>query len=133
MKAALGHIGINLSNSTKSFTLWKDLCTYFGFTISADPGHFHADDGHTYLCISAAKKKHLAAGFHRKRTGLNHVAFRVRSAKEVDRFVEEFLKQRHISPLYGGAKAYPEYAQGYYAVYFEDPDRIKVEVVCEPK
>jgi hypothetical protein len=32
--------------------------------------------------------------------------------------------------LYGGAKEY-DYAPGYYAVYFEDPDRIKVEVAFE--
>jgi hypothetical protein len=31
--------------------------------------------------------------------------------------------------LYGGPKEYPEYRKGYYAVYFEDPDRIKLEFV----
>ncbi len=132
MKATLGHVGINLSNSAKSFALWKDLCAYFGFAISADAGHFDAQNDGTYLCVTTTKKKHREAGFHRKRTGLNHIAFRVRSQKDVDRFVEEFLAPRRITPLYGGAKAYPEYAKGYYAVYFEDPDRIKIEVVCEP-
>ncbi|TMI54977.1 bleomycin resistance protein, partial [Candidatus Bathyarchaeota archaeon] len=28
-----------------------------------------------------------------------------------------------------GPKEYPEYRKGYYAVYFEDPDRIKLEFV----
>jgi catechol 2,3-dioxygenase-like lactoylglutathione lyase family enzyme len=63
---------------------------------------------------------------------LGHIAFQVESAGMVDQFVDEFLNPRDIAPLYGGAKAYPEYAEGYYAVYFEDPDRIKIEVVHEP-
>ena len=49
----------------------------------------------------------------------------------VDSFVEGFLSPRRIETLYGGAKAYPDYGQSYYAVYFEDPDRIKIEVVYE--
>lgn len=49
----------------------------------------------------------------------------------VDAFVNDFLTPRQIEPLYGGAKAYPEYTPGYYAVYFEDPDRIKVDVAYE--
>ena len=56
----------------------------------------------------------------------------VDSAKEVDQFVAEFLAPRKIPTLYGGAKTYPQYMEGYYAVYFEDSDRIKVEVVYEP-
>src|ERR1017187_9640176 len=62
---------------------------------------------------------------------LGHIAFQVDSADMVDSFVDSFLKPRQIEKLYGGAKAYPEYTPQYYAVYFEDPDRIKVEVVYE--
>ncbi len=35
---------------------------------------------------------------------------------------------RGIVALYGGARAYPSYTADYYAVYFEDSDRIKIEV-----
>lgn len=77
-------------------------------------------------------KKYKTKGFHRKQTGLNHVAFAVSSPKKVDQFVKEFLVAHKIQPLYSGAKAYPEYAKGYYAVYFEDPDRIKIEVAFDP-
>jgi len=31
--------------------------------------------------------------------------------------------------LYGGPKEWQNYDPGYYAVYFEDPDRIKLELV----
>jgi catechol 2,3-dioxygenase-like lactoylglutathione lyase family enzyme len=131
MHATLGHVGINLPNEETSFPFWKDLLTYLGFKLKLDGNHFDASDGHTYLCFSVTKPPYQQPAFHRKHTGLNHVAFRVSSAKEVDQFVKDFLQPRDIQPLYGGAKAYPEYAEGYYAVYFEDPDRIKVEVAYE--
>ena len=39
---------------------------------------------------------------------------------------------RGLAPLYGTPREFPEYAPGYYAVFFEDPDRIKLEVVHVP-
>src|ERR1700739_1683045 len=108
VKATLGHVGLNLSDSEKSFRFWKDLVQYFGFKITADDnGHVHASDGHVYLCLSQTQSAHNLHGFHRKRTGLNHVAFRVESPELVDRFVKEFLEPRQIKALYEGAKAYP--------------------------
>jgi hypothetical protein len=38
---------------------------------------------------------------------------------------------RGITPLYSGAMTPAGYPAGYYAVYFEDPDRLKVEVHYE--
>lgn len=131
MKSAVGHIGINLSSEDEPFVFWKDLLTFLEFEIQPDGNHFDATDGHTSLCVQVTKPGYQDPGFHRKRTGLGHIAFRVDSAELVDAFVTEFLKPRQIEALYGGARAYPEYAPGYYAVYFEDPDRIKVEVVFE--
>ena len=133
MKATLGHIGINLSNSTESFRFWKDLLKYLDFTFLEETKyHFDATDEKSYLCINVVESEYKKDGFHRKRAGLNHVAFRVSSSQLVDAFASEFLEPSGIQSLYGGARLYPEYAEGYYAVYFEDPDRIKVEVVYEP-
>jgi catechol 2,3-dioxygenase-like lactoylglutathione lyase family enzyme len=131
MKATLGHIGINLSSEDEPFVFWKDLLAFLDFEIQPDGNHFDATDGHTSLCVQVTKPDYQEPNFHRKRTGLGHVAFHVDSADMVDAFVNDFLKPRHIETLYGGAKAYPDYTPDYYAVYFEDPDRIKIEVVYE--
>lgn len=132
MKAKIGHIGINLSSSAESLSFWKQLLSYLGFKIVEQGEHFDAGDGQSYFCVSVADSAYKERGFHRKSVGLNHIAFRVDSPQLVDEFVNDFLSPRKIEPLYGGAKEYPEYAEGYYAVFFEDPDRIKIEVVCEP-
>lgn len=132
MKTTIGHIGINLSSEEKSFPFWKNLLTYLEFKLMLDGNHFDASDGHTFLCFSVTKPGYNEQPFHRKYTGLNHIAFKVASAEQVDAFIEEYLKPRNIPILYGGAKKY-DYTDGYYAVYFEDPDRIKIEVAFEGK
>jgi catechol 2,3-dioxygenase-like lactoylglutathione lyase family enzyme len=131
MKAIVGHVGINVSNDAESFDFWKGLLEFFEFHITPDGNHFDASDGRMYLCVQVTKPGYEVPTFHRKRTGLNHIALRVASPEMVDEFVTCFLDPRGIAPLYGGALTPAGYPDGYYAVYFEDPDRLKVEVHFE--
>ena len=66
--------------------------------------------------------------YHRCRVGLNHLAFYVASRQHVDDITRK-LEEKRIAILY---KEQHPFAGGddYYAVYFEDPDRIKVELVA---
>jgi glyoxylase I family protein len=70
-------------------------------------------------------KKHglYAPGFH-------HCAFGVDRRDDVDR-VHALLKEKGI-PVLDPPAEYPQYAEGYYAVFFEDPDGLKYEVVHMP-
>ncbi|MGE0060305.1 MAG: hypothetical protein AB7P33_17550, partial [Dehalococcoidia bacterium] len=88
-------------------------------------------DGSLVFWLMVASPEYRGRGFHRKAPGLNHVAFRVADRGDVDRFTAEFLAPRGIVPMYESPKPMPEYGGGYYAVYFEDPDRIKLEVMCD--
>jgi len=56
----------------------------------------------------------------------------VRERGDVDRFVAEFMRPRGIAALYDSPREYPEYRPGYYAVFLEDPDRLKIEVAHVP-
>ena len=71
--------------------------------------------------------------FHRKNSGINHLAFRVENKGTVDMFHHDFLQANDIPTLYDTPKAFPEYHKGYYAVFFEDPDRMKLEVAYVPQ
>jgi catechol 2,3-dioxygenase-like lactoylglutathione lyase family enzyme len=93
---------------------------------------FGASNGTTDLWIVQTDARYATRGFHRKAAGVNHVAFRAASRAAVDRFVQEFLDARGIPALYGGPREYPEYRPGYYAVFFEDPDRLKLELAYVP-
>ena len=49
-----------------------------------------------------------------------------------EKFYDELLTHlgfKKVTVLYGGSKGYPEYHKGYYAVFFEDPDRVKLELM----
>ncbi len=72
---------------------------------------------------------HKLNGYHRKNIGLYHMAFTVKNNATVD-VIRESLKQKGVVELYG--EKYP-YAGGkdHDAFFFEDPDRIKFEIVAE--
>ena len=89
-------------------------------------------NGTTDFWMIATSPERRATPFHRKNTGLNHLAFGVRAREDVDRFVDEFLKPRGIAPLYDSPRDYAEYRPGYYGVFFEDPDRLKIEIAHVP-
>src|SRR2546427_13271880 len=108
------HIEINVSNFEKSKAFYQDFAGW---------GNGEAGIFVTYL------ERYKELGFHRGRVGLNHIAFQAKSKADVDRLHSEFLVPRNIKVLYGGPKKYPEYRKGYYAVYFEDPARLKLELV----
>lgn len=129
MKTHLGHLQINVKNQEASFPFYKDLFKYFEYEfMSDDKGYFGVTNGTVDFWIMATEDKYKNNTFHHKNPGLNHICFRVNSKEDVDKFCNEFLKPRNISGLYNTPKLFPEYAPDYYAVYFEDPDKIKLEV-----
>lgn len=134
MKSSLYHVEIRVSHFGRSLTFYAALFKYLGWHTIELGNYFCGWQGKNgSLWIVATEKPYRRIPFHRKHTGLNHIAFRVGRRDVVDAFYRDFLLKRKIPVLYGGPKEYPEYRQGYYAVYFEDPDRIKLEVVYIPR
>lgn len=133
MNSKVAHIYLYVSDLKKSYDFYSTFLKYLDYreTINKDWGFAFNNNG-TSIWFESARKGHLEKGYHRKRIGLNHLAFRVNSKEEVDQFYNEFIKQNNISTLYDTPKAYPEYDDGYYAVFFEDPDKIKLEVCYYP-
>ncbi len=131
----LSHIDLNVSDYVKSIKFydtiliplgWKRLVCQKTFTTYCD--------GFMKICICPTEEKYVTIGFHRKRTGLNHIAFYASSKDEVDNLYHNVLIKNNIDCLY---EKKPDGDESYYAVFFEDPDRIKLEVVyalqyCQP-
>lgn len=133
MKTSLYHIQLNVSDAKVSLSFYKDLLGYLGYRIvDESEEHLGAYNGSFAFWIIETEKKYRNNKFHRKNTGINHIALRVSTKEEVDQFVNEFLKPRNIEALYNGPKEHPEYKEGYYAVFLEDPDKIKLEVAYIP-
>ncbi|WP_207942260.1 hypothetical protein DOK78_000648 [Enterococcus sp. DIV2402] len=85
----------------------------------------------TYIVFVQVTAAYKNNGYHRKNIGLNHLAFQVNSTSQVNHLRKKLLA-RGTQELY--AELYP-FAGGptHYAFYFEDPDRLKLEIVAEPK
>lgn len=124
----LHHVELYVSDLRRSTEFWGWLLDRFGYS------KVHAWEqgeswklGHTYLVFVQTEPDHLEAGYHRKRTGLNHVALHAESREQVDE-LKAALLGRGVNILYEGKHPDPA-AKKMYALFFEDPDRIKVEVV----
>jgi catechol 2,3-dioxygenase-like lactoylglutathione lyase family enzyme len=133
VKATVYHLQINVRDAAISVPFYRDLLAYFEYRVVMGTADILGmSNGTTDFWIMRTPPPHAVAPVHRKNPGLNHVAFRVGARTDVDRFHDEFLKPRAIAVLYGGPRDYPEYRPGYYATFFEDPDRLKLEVAYVP-
>ena len=133
MKAEVYHLQINVRDAARSLPFYKALLGYLEYRTVHESDTVAGFSGRgADIWIIATHPDHAPHGFHRKRTGLNHVAFRVERREDVDRFHAEFMTPRRLRPLYDTPHEFPEYRPGYYAVFLEDPDRLKLEVVHLP-
>ncbi|TYP72501.1 VOC family protein [Paenibacillus methanolicus] len=125
----LHHIELYVSNLERSDRFWSWLLAQLGYERYQRWTHgvsYRANDA--YIVFVQAELRYMDVPYHRKRVGLNHLAFRAASREQVDALIEA-LHARGVTLLY--AQPHP-YAGGerHYAIYFEDPDRIKVEIVA---
>jgi len=134
VKTHIHHFNISVSDAKISLPFYKSLLTHLGYRIMIkNANHIGATNGTTDLWIVQANLKDQNIVFPHEGMGINHIAFRVSTKKEVADFNEKFLKRHKIKTLYDSPRIFPEYHSGYFAVYFLDPDKIALEVVFIPK
>lgn len=121
------HIEIYVSDLQKSVEFWSWLlCGKLGYSLFQEweQGRSYILDS-SYICFVQAERKFLGQPFHRCRPGLNHLAFKAVSKEQIDELTCE-LEQRGCRILY--RDQHPHAGGNAYAVFFEDPERIKVEL-----
>ncbi|KAF8944940.1 hypothetical protein BGZ47_003488 [Haplosporangium gracile] len=86
------------------------------------------------VCLSPGNK----TPHQKQNPGLHHLAFNVETKEEIDAAHQKILKfQEDNKSLTGCAMLnapalYPQYGEGYYAIYFTDPDNMKLELAYIP-
>jgi catechol 2,3-dioxygenase-like lactoylglutathione lyase family enzyme len=80
---------------------------------------------------SQVAKPDSPAAHDRRSPGLHHLAFTAPSREAVDALYVE-LQTANVF-IFDPPADYPQYAPGYYAVFFADPDDIKLEYVYTPE
>ncbi|WP_271399365.1 VOC family protein [Salinicoccus roseus] len=128
-KGLLHHIELYVLDLDRTVNFWGWLLEELGYTLFQKWGSgqsWKLND--TYIVFVQVEENFSDIPYHRCRVGLNHLAFHAISRQHVDEMTDK-LKEKGINILY--QKKHP-FAGGdnHYVVYFEDPDRIKVELVA---
>lgn len=127
----LHHVEINVSDLARSVEFWGWLLGELGYVEHQRWDHGRSwISSQTYIVVVQTEEKYLETSYHRGRVGLNHLAFHARSREQVDSITTQ-LHERGVTLLY--QERHPHAGSpDHYAVFFEDPDRIKVELVAPP-
>ncbi len=130
--AGVHHVDLVVSSIERSLPFYRDLLAPLGYhRISEVEG----ERGETiwYLSgpdVAVGLRDAQSRGEHdRYRVGLHHLAFESWSRAAVDERAEWLREQG--AEIESGPEEYA-YSPGYYAVFFFDPDGIKLEIVHVP-
>ncbi|HEM6116116.1 VOC family protein [Streptococcus pluranimalium] len=124
----LHHVEIYVSDLARSRVFYEYLLPQFGYELYQDWAQgFSMKKAEQYIVFVQTPTAFLETGYHRCRTGLNHLAFHGGSREEIDQLRKDLLA-RGVTLLYDDRYPYAG-GENHYALYFEDPDGVKVEVV----
>lgn len=122
----INHLAIKVSDFEASKRYYDKLLGFLGFELEWEFDHVAGwNNGHTMLWLSEADDEGKQHPHRIGNIGFHHYAFELDSRKAVDD-LHAFLKRQKIVVVDPPA-AYPSYGEGYYAVYFLDPDGMKLE------
>lgn len=121
---AIHHLELYAADIDAALPFWDWLLGELGYEPKNDwPGGRSWVNGPTYVVLVDAKAQ---GEFDRNAAGLNHVAFHAPSRERVDVLTREVQERDDATLLYEDQHPY---AGGYYALYCEGPEGVKVEVV----
>jgi catechol 2,3-dioxygenase-like lactoylglutathione lyase family enzyme len=117
------HISFRVGDYEKSKSFYRKLFPFLGFKVLEE----YADaigwtNGKTRFWIGPADAQGRKRKYRIGDIGLHHYAFELRSRKDVDD-LQAFLKKEGVKLVDPAG----EYYDDYYAVFFLDPDGIKLE------
>jgi catechol 2,3-dioxygenase-like lactoylglutathione lyase family enzyme len=119
----IDHLVIRVSDLKASKAFYGRLFTFLGFEVLADEGDTIGwTNGKTRFWIGQAD---ATGRKHKHRTGdvgFHHYAFALRSRSDVDE-LQDFLREMGVEIVDPAG----EYYEDYYAVFFLDPDGLKLE------
>jgi len=125
----LHHVEINVSDLNRSIAFWGWFLEELGYTPFQEwENGISWKLADTYLVFVQTEERFLDVPYHRSRVGLNHLAFYAESREHVDDITKKLI-EKEIKILYEDRHPFAG-GKEHYAVFFEDPDRIKVELVA---
>jgi len=126
----LHHLALTASNLPKSAEFYDALLSLLGYRRTHSMPHLAVWEGPQPEILLYAAKPAQAQHHHRTyNPGFHHAAFRVDTREMVLRAGE--LAQRFGVHILDAPRLFPNYSPHYFAVFFEDPDGLKLEVMTD--
>jgi catechol 2,3-dioxygenase-like lactoylglutathione lyase family enzyme len=129
------HVRFTVSDIPRAEAFYNPLLGFMGYEL-AEKGETRLAwrmpspaGNRQWVIMSVASEEGRRRGHDRYSPGLHHFAWNADSREEVDRF-HELLLERGVEIL--DPPADYGYEPGYYAVFFADPDGLKLELVHVP-
>ena len=131
MPGSIHHIVITVSDLDRSTEFYDRILPLMRFRRGADVPEGPIWAG-TDVEIGLAQARLTSRRNHdRYSPGLHHLAFSAPDCAAVDSLHDQLVQLR--VQMLDPPAAYPQYGSGYYAVFFADPDGIKLEYVFTPR
>lgn len=128
------HMDLTVTDTEAARPLYDLFLTHAGFTAKGHgddwAGWGYGDKRYPCITLNKAKGPGAARKHDRYSPGLHHLALRAKSRADVDALHVK-LKAMGAHVLDAPAE-YPDYGAGYYAVFFADPDGVKLEYAFTP-
>lgn len=130
------HVDLVVSDLARSLAFYRAVLGPLGWHgVSNQPGergetiHYVYGPGSS-IGLREAPARASGLPVDRYRVGLHHLCFEVAEKDDLDRSAELLRAMR--AAVTDGPRHFPEYREGYHALYFEDPDGLKLELVWTP-
>ena len=126
----INHVNLRVSDIKCSMAFYDPIMAFLGYEKVAKFGFYRLPDriGDVYLSRVAPKDRREKI-YDPDGPGLGHLAFNADSRDQVDDLYDLLVK---IKAKVLDPPAEYNYSPGYYAVYFEDPDGMKLELAYTP-
>lgn len=129
---SLNHLSLTVTDRDQSEPFYDAILQFMGYQIAEKTEEFTLwwSEAAGAILIGSAKPDCLNKTHDRYSPGLHHFAFNADSREQVDTFHKLLLDIG--ATILDPPAEYNHYAPGYYAVFFADPDGIKLELVHMP-
>lgn len=124
------HVDLSVSDLAASTLFYDLVLSALGFRRVDHPSYRAWSNGQLAIGLREATSVPRATPVDRYKPGLHHLALRAASRVEVDE-LHTLLVARGVNVLDAPA-VYPEYGADYYAIFFADPDGMKLEYTHFP-
>lgn len=128
------HITLTVKDFQQSKVLYNELfANYLGGEIVLDDFDvFGVRFASNFMIeIVPEKPEFKDSKFNRYQVGLHHFALELENKEIIDKVYSKLLEMK--LEILDAPKFYPEYDEGYYAVFFQDLNGFKIEFMCYDK